>query len=65
MFIQAIRKARQRHRPGAVVYGDRETYQNVKTLLEGRAADDNKALQASVQDGPEKDLLRGDQLLHK
>lgn len=36
---QAVRKARQRRRPGAVVYGDEETYQNVKALNAERTAD--------------------------
>lgn len=36
---QAIRKARQRRRPGAIVYGDQETYQNVKALTDERATD--------------------------
>eukprot|EP00903_Cladosiphon_okamuranus_P019110 g17583.t1 len=40
-FAQAIRKARQRRRPGSIVYGDHETYQNVKALTDQRTADDS------------------------
>eukprot|EP00752_Nemacystus_decipiens_P017324 g15520.t1 len=40
-FVQAIRKARQRRRPGSIVYGDQETYQNVKALTDQRTADDS------------------------
>ncbi|CAM9473185.1 unnamed protein product [Scytosiphon promiscuus] len=39
-FAQAIRKARQRRRPGSIVYGDQETYMNVKALTDERTADD-------------------------
>lgn len=41
MYWQAIRKARQRRRPGSIVYGDQETYQNVKALTDQRTADDS------------------------
>lgn len=54
---QAIRKARQRRRPGAIVYGDEETYRNVKALIEERALE-NDSLHASVKDDSEEDLLR-------
>ncbi|CAN0342020.1 unnamed protein product, partial [Ectocarpus sp. 13 AM-2016] len=40
-FAQAIRKARQRRRPGAIVYGDQETYMNVKALTDQRTAGDS------------------------
>lgn len=38
--VKAIRKARQRRRPGSIVYGDQETYMNVKALTDQRTADD-------------------------
>ncbi|CAB1113182.1 unnamed protein product [Ectocarpus sp. CCAP 1310/34] len=47
-FAQAIRKARQRRRPGAIVYGDQETYMNVKALTDQRTAGDS--LERDFQD---------------
>lgn len=54
---QAIRKARQRLRPGAIVYGDEETYRNVKALIKERASE-NDSLHEAFKDSPEEGLLR-------
>lgn len=50
-FAQAIRKARQRRRPGSIVYGDQETYQNVKALTDERTA--GGFLEKDFQDLPD------------
>lgn len=50
-LAQAIRKARQRRRPGSVVYGDQDTYQNVKALTDERTA--GGFLEKDFQDLPD------------
>ena len=55
---QAIRKARQRRRPGSVVYGDQDTYQNVKALTDDRTA--GGFLEKDFQDLPDAgDMSKG------